>query len=166
MKRILSIAAAICFTVATFAQGANTNTQAKPAPMQGKPEHRTEATHHESTPVDKAKQYTDEINRAVSLDKATYDKVMKVNVDFQTKKAAICGGKKMKELSADQQTQVKQLKATRKTQLEAAMGKDMWAKWEASKKGGDHKGGEHKGGKDPQPKGAKPASDTESEDEK
>ena len=147
MKKVLSLALAVCFTAATFAQTATPAAKPAATAVKNTPAAK-QVEHKEHSAADKAKQFTDQINKAVPLGKEVYDKVMKVNLDFQTKKAQISGGKNMKDLPADKQKEIKDLKASRKTQLEAAMGKDLYTKWQAAQKNA--------------PKGiAKPAAETE-----
>jgi hypothetical protein len=141
MKRVLSLATAVFFTATTFAQENTTKTPVS-APAAAQTSAQKEAAHaaesKHSTPEQKAKQFTDQINKAVPLSKEVYQRVMKVNIDFQMKKEQITAGKKDKELTKEQLGLISQQKTIRRAQLQTAMGKELYTKWQTAnqKKGG------------------------------
>jgi hypothetical protein len=109
MKRILTAAAALLFSVAIFAQ-ANDG-----PPPPGAPRAKTPMT-----PEQRAKRETDRINSVTPLG-ASYQKVL----DVCTKR---------NELSDDQKGQLKALSASHRKNIQAAMGPDLYAKYEAARK--------------------------------
>jgi Spy/CpxP family protein refolding chaperone len=128
MKKILTAAAALLFSVATFAQandsphpsGAPSGQAAKPkkSPM---------------TPEQRAKRETDKMNELVPLG-AAYQKVLDLNTQTEAKKASIANGAKRNELTEDQKMQMKALNEQHKKSLETAMGKDLYEKFKAAEK--------------------------------
>lgn len=127
MKRILTAAAALLFSVAIFAQ---TNDGPPPA---GRPAPQARPTKAPMTPEQRAKRETERINELVALG-AAYDKVLAVNTETETKRASIMNGAKRNELTDDQKAQIKVLNEAHRKNLEAAMGKDLYAKWKAAEK--------------------------------
>jgi hypothetical protein len=149
MKRIITIAAGLLFAAASFAQTSNDN---KPAPAQqevkrnGKPH---------KTPEERAKQGADEVAKLVTLSPDQYNKVLSVFTDYQKKKTALMGGEKKNEMTDAQRADMKKLNAERRTNLQAALGPDLYKKYEAAKKAehaekrdGHEKGEMHHEGED------------------
>lgn len=158
MKKILSYTVAVLFTASSFAQSNSsapaTKAVAKQTDKTNSTAAKPSAQSKERSPEDKAKQFTDQINNVVQLRKEIYDKVLQANLEFQKKKAVIMGGKSMKDMDDDQKVKIKELSAIRRTRLKEIMGKDLYAKWEASRKPAN-----------PSAKGAKPAA-AEADDDK
>ena len=157
MKKFLSIVTVVSITVSAFAQSNSFDPAAKAAASKqttSAASTKPGVQSKERSLEDKAKQYTDQINNAVHMSKEVYDKVMQVNLEFQKQKSALMGGKSMKDMDDDQKVKIKELSAQRRNRLKEAMGKDLYAKWEASRKTAS-----------PAAKGAKPTA-TESDDEK
>ena len=131
MKRILTAAAALLFSVAIFAQ---TNDGPPPAAKQGPPQAGQSAKPRTPmSPQQKAKRETDRMNELTPLG-AAYQKVLDVNTATETKRASIANGAKRNEFTEDQKAQMKALNEEHKKNLEAAMGKELHAKWKAAEK--------------------------------
>ena len=132
MKKMIIAAAALLFTVATFAQNAPAGGAHKPA----------------GTSEERAKKETDRINTLTPLGDA-YQKVLAVNKQDDAKRESITNGAKRNELTDDQKSQLKTWRETHKANLKVAMGADLFAKFEAAQKAEREKrkaergGGEH-----------------------
>ena len=125
MKRMLIAVAALLFSVATFAQ---TN-DAPPPPPSGQ----ARPARTPMSPEQKAKHETDKINALVALGNA-YPKVLELNTKTETQRESIMHGVKRSDLSEDQKAQLKTLRENHKKGLEAAMGTDLYAKYQAAEK--------------------------------
>ena len=95
------------------------------------------------TPDQRAKHETDQINSVVPLGDA-YQKVLDVNKQDAAKKESITNGAKRDELTDDQKSQLKAFNATHKGNLKAAMGADLYLKYETAEKERRNNGGGRK----------------------
>jgi hypothetical protein len=125
MKRIITAAAALLFSAATFAQDSQT------PPAQDGPRMNQ---HVQMTPDQRAKRETDRINATTALGDEVYQKVLKVNTDFEKQRAAIMGGAKKNEMTDDQRSQLKKINEDKNKQIQAAMGHDLYEKWKAAER--------------------------------
>jgi|GEM_PF-3014470 Spy/CpxP family protein refolding chaperone len=146
MKRILTAAAALLFSVAMFAQS---NDSPPPSSPQGGQQMRG-GGHAPMTPEQRAKRETDQINALAPLGDA-FTKVLDVNTQAAKKRESIMNGAKRSDMTEDQKAQLKALNESHKKDLKAAMGADLYAKYEAARKaqaeqkrneGGGHPGGD------------------------
>jgi hypothetical protein len=126
MKKILTAAAALLFSVAMFAQSNDS-----PPPAGGNGQNMKART--PMTPEQRAKRETDRINSMASLGDA-YQKVMDVNKQDEIKKESITNGTQRDSYTEDQKAQLRTLNDTHKANLKTAMGADLYAKYEAAKK--------------------------------
>ena len=125
MKKILTAAAALLFSVAMFAQSNDS------PPPQGNAQARQQRA--SMTPEQRAKRETDQINSLTPLGDA-YQKVLDVKTQNAQKRESIMGGTKRSELTDDQKAQIKALRTSEEQQLKTAMGSDLYAKYEAARK--------------------------------
>ena len=84
---------------------------------------------------DKAKMFTDQISKAVTLTKEQYANVMAANVAFQQKKASILNGAKEKDMTADMKTQLGVAKKERNMALATSMGAELYKQWQTYQSG-------------------------------
>lgn len=118
MKKILTVVAVLLISAAGFAQSGK-------GPQ---------------TPDQRAQRETEQINTAVPLGDA-YQKVLDVNKQDAAKRESITNGARRDELTDDQKAQLKAFNATHRANLKAAMGADLYAKYEAAEKEKRQNGG-------------------------
>ncbi len=135
---MISAVAALLLSAATFAQAAQTAPAGKPA------ENRVaQGQRKQLTPEERAKRETDQMNQLTPLgDK--YDKVLAVNTEFTTKRMALKSDARDQKMDqtkeaqdakrAEMQAKMKELQTAHKKNLEEAMGKDLYDKYEAALK--------------------------------
>ena len=128
MKRILTAAAALLFSVAMFAQSND-------APPPGGPQggQQTRGGRPPMSPDQRAKRETDQMNSLAPLGDA-YQKVLDVNTQTAQKRESIMNGAKRNELTDDQKSQLRALNEAHKANLKAAMGPDLYKKYEDARK--------------------------------
>ena len=97
------------------------------------------------TPDQRAKRETDQINSTVPLGDS-YQKVLDVNKQDAAKRESITNGAKRSDLTDDQKSQLKAFGQTHRANLKAAMGADLYAKWDAAEKAKRQNGGGGKPG--------------------
>ena len=131
MKRIITAATALLFSVAMFAQSNDAPPPGQGGPQGGMQSQRPPRT--PMTPEQRAKRETDNINSLVPLG-AAYQKVMDVNTQTLSKRESIINGTKRNEMTDDQKAQLKALNESHKKDLEAAMGHDLYEKYKAAEK--------------------------------
>jgi hypothetical protein len=128
MKRILTAAAALLLSVATFAQNDGPPPVGAPqGAQQGRPQRIP------MTPEQRAKRETDQINNVQPLGDA-YQKVLDVYTQKETKRESIMNGARRNDLTEDQRMQLKQLNEDYKKNLQTAMGTDLYEKYKAAEK--------------------------------
>jgi Spy/CpxP family protein refolding chaperone len=128
MKRILTAAAALLFSVAIFAQSSDS-----PPPSSGQGGPPSQMRGRSMSPAQRAKRETDQINSLAPLGDA-YQKVLDINTQDATKMESIANGTKRSDMTEDQRSQLKALRESHKQNLKAALGPDLYAKYEAAKK--------------------------------
>lgn len=148
MKRIITAATALLFSVAMFAQSNDAPPPGPGAPQGGMQSQRPVRT--PMTPEQRAKNEADRINSLVPLGDA-YKKVQDECLQNQNKRESIINGTKRNEMTDDQRAQMKALMETHKANLKTAMGPDLFKKYEEARKaqmeqrrneGGGHPGGD------------------------
>ncbi|MCW3127848.1 MAG: hypothetical protein JWO03_3506 [Bacteroidetes bacterium] len=131
MKKMIPVVAALLMSAATFAQTATS--KESPAPTTGK----VSSTQPKAAdPGQRAKRETDQMNTLVALgDK--YDKVLAANTAYATKLIDL-RSTASKDATDDQkkemQTKRRELNEQHKKDLETAMGKDLYTKYDAAMK--------------------------------
>jgi hypothetical protein len=125
MKKLITAVAAMLLSAAIFAQSTND----APPPAGGGQQMQRRSP---MTPEQRAKRETDNINSLTPLG-AAYDKVLQVNTDYNTKRAAL-RGEGGGQMTDDQKAQAKALNEAHTKDIQNAMGPDLYAKWEAAKK--------------------------------
>ena len=102
----------------------------KPAPVP--PGARSEQGRAHGTPQERAKQATDRLNGLVTLTADQYQKVLEVNINFNTQKEAlrVNGG----QPGEDMRSKVKVLSEDRDTKLKAILTADQWKKRDEARK--------------------------------
>jgi Spy/CpxP family protein refolding chaperone len=124
MKRILTAAAALLFSVAIFAQS---NDSPPPGGQQ------TRGGRPPMSADQRAKRETDQMNSLTPLGDA-FTKVLDVNTQTAKQRESIMNGARRSDLTEDQKAQLKSLNESHKANLKAAMGPDLYAKYEAARK--------------------------------
>jgi hypothetical protein len=131
MKKMITAVAAILISVATFAQSAAHKESPAPATKSPAAQQRKQVS-----PEDRAKRETEQINSYVPLG-AAYDKVLAVNLEYTNKMIALKASlpkEPTEAQKADMQSQRKTLNESRKKDTEVAMGKELYAKYQAARK--------------------------------
>jgi Spy/CpxP family protein refolding chaperone len=129
MKRILTAAAALLFSVAMSAQSNDA-----PPPSQGGPQGgQMRQGRPPMSPEQRAKRETEQMNSLVPLG-AAYQKVLDANTQYNSKRESIVNGARRNEWTDDQKSQLKALAESHKKDIEAAMGPDLYQKYKAAEK--------------------------------
>ena len=131
MKRILTAAAALLFSAAMFAQ----SNDGPPPLVGGHPQggQQMGGGRPPMSPEQRAKREADNINSIVPLGDA-YQKVLDVSKQDGAKRESIMNGAKRNELTDDQKSQLRALNEAHKANLKAAMGPDLYKKYEDARK--------------------------------